>query len=129
MMSDKAQRCFDQYTENLALAAELEEILDDDRGWACVVRFYAALHLTNAYLIGKSSVRFEPKSGDHKQRKAALERCPELRETPDRYRRLKDLSESVRYDAGFGYSAAKRDFSIAWLEKIVAIVEPKVKKD
>jgi hypothetical protein len=128
MMSEPARRCFERFNENLALAVEMQERLDDDRGWCCIVRFYATLHLINAYLIDKPSVRFTPSSSDHTKRRAALDRCPELREAPDRYRRLKDLSESIRYDAGFAYTESLRDFSIAWLDKIVAIVEPKLKK-
>ena len=108
MMSKKSQLCFERYQENLALAAELEEKLGGRHGWICVVRFYAALHLISAYLIDKRNVRLDPSSSDHSQRRAALERCPELRDAPDKYRRLKDLSESV-------------------LEKIIAIVGPKLK--
>ena len=50
--SEKANRCFDQFQVYLALAAEIEQRLDDDRGWCCVIRFYAALQI-NAYLIDK----------------------------------------------------------------------------
>jgi hypothetical protein len=128
MMSEKANRCYDRYKQNVALAAEMEEQLDDDRGWSCVVRFYAALHLVNTYLIDKSNIRFDPASTEHKERKAAMERCPELRDAPQKYRHLKDLSESTRYDAGFEFTAEHRKFSKAMLDKIVAIVEPKLKK-
>src|SRR3954466_5685135 len=127
MMSEKAQRCYDQYFENLALAVELEEQLDNP-GWSCVVRFYAVLHMMNAYLIDKHNVRFDPTSSDHKERRAALERCPELRDAPDKYRRLKDLSESVRYNAWHEFTSSDRELSMAWFKKIVAIVEPKLKR-
>jgi hypothetical protein len=130
MMSKKARLCFERYLENLALAAELEEKLDGRQsGWICVVRFYAALHLVNAYLIDKRNVRLDPSSSDHSQRRAALARCPELRDAPDKYRRLKDLSESVRYDASFEFTAANQELSAAWLEKIATIVEPKLKRE
>jgi hypothetical protein len=128
MMSESARHCFERYKDNLALAQELEQNLDDERGWCCIVRFCAALHLMNAYLIDKPSIRFAPGSSDHNKRRAALERCPELRDAPDRYRRLKDLSEALRYDAEFEYTADQRDLSIVWLNKIVAIVEPKLKR-
>jgi hypothetical protein len=128
MMSDKAQRCFDQYLQNAALAVVMESQLDDDRGWSIVVRFYAALQLINAYLIDKGNLQFRPESTEHKERKAALERSPELRDAPQKYRQLKDLSESVRYHAGFQCTPNHRDSAIAWLRKIVAIVEPKLKK-
>jgi hypothetical protein len=52
--------------------------------------------LINAYLIDKGNVRFDPSSSEHQERKNALARCPELRDAPDKYRKLKDLSESVR---------------------------------
>ena len=52
---------------------------------------------------------------------------PRVADAPDKYRRLKDLSESVRYDASFEFKAANQELSVAWLEKIVAIVEPKLK--
>ena len=57
-----------------------------------------------------------------------MSRCPELRDAPEKYRHLKDLSQSVRYNADFEYSDEDRDDSIAWFEKVVAIVEPKLKK-
>jgi hypothetical protein len=128
MMSEKAQRYFDRYIQNLAVAAELDQKLADDRGWSSVVRFYAALHLINAYLVDKSNLRFDPTSSEHKERRTALERCPELRDAPDKYRRLKDFSESVRYNVGFEYTQAHNEIAMGWLDKIIAIVEPKLKK-
>ena len=68
MMSEKAKRCFERYLRNLALAVEVEK-LSDGAGWSCVVRFYAALHLINAYLIDKGSIRFDPSSSEHQERK------------------------------------------------------------
>ena len=128
MMSAKAKHCFDQYQKNFTLAIELEEKLDDDGGWSCVVRFYAALHLINAYLIDKTNLRFDPLSSEHQHRKAALERCPELRDAPHKYRLIKELSESVRYDATFPFTAEERENAARWLAKIVAVVEPKLKR-
>ena len=127
MMSEKAQRCFDQHKRYLALANEIEQKLDNDLGWACVVRFYAAVQLLNAYLIDKPNIRFDPVSSDHQKRKAVLERCPELREAPRKYRQLKDLSELVRYDAWHEFSQADYQNSLAYLAKIVAIVDPKMR--
>jgi len=128
MMSDSAQKHYARYLENVALAAAMEETVPNDHGWNCVIRFYAALHLVNAYLVDKSNVRLKPGATEHKERKAALAQCPELRDAPDRYRRLKDLSELVRYNVEFDYSEEHRDESIAWLARIVAIVDPKLKK-
>lgn len=47
---------------------------------------------------------------------------------PDKYRRLKDLSELVRYNVDFEYAVEDREAAIAWLKKIGAIVEPKLRK-
>jgi hypothetical protein len=111
-----------------ALAITMEEELVGHRGWGCVVRFYAALHLTNAYLIDKHNIHFDPDATEHKARAAAMARCPELRDAPEKYRNLKNLSELIRYDVKYEHEDAYREKSIAWLAKIVAIVEPKLKK-
>jgi hypothetical protein len=63
------------------------------------------------------------------ERKAAMDKCPELRDAPKKYRELKDLSERARYDATWEYTPARHDMAKAFLAKIVAIVEPKLKKD
>jgi hypothetical protein len=65
MMSNRAQACFEKFEENVARAARIEEKLPEDKAWSCVVRFYAAVHLMNAYLIDKSQVRFDPGSAEH----------------------------------------------------------------
>jgi hypothetical protein len=128
MMSDVAAKYHALYLANVALAMEMEEKFPTHRGWSCVVRFYAALHLTNAYLIDKPSLRFNPESTDHKERTQAMAQCPELRDAPKKYRLLKDLSEWVRYNVKYVYAAEDCDESIALLTKIVAIVEPKLKR-
>ena len=127
-MSARAQACFEKFQENVARAARIEEKLPEDKAWSCVVRFYAALHLINAYMIDKSQVRFDPASAEQAERKRAMDRCPELRDTPKRYRQLKDISESVRYDAGFKYSDEHHKDAKTNLDRIIAIVEPKIKK-
>jgi hypothetical protein len=127
MMSESAKKHYARYLENVALAADMEQHMPNDRGWSCVARFYAALHLMNAYLIDKRNVRLKPDATEHKERKAAMAQCPELRDAPDKYRRLKDLSELVRYNVDFEYAEDDREDTIAWLDKIVAIVEPKLK--
>ena len=96
--------------------------------WVCVLRFYAGLHLTNAYLIDKGNIRFDPDSTEHKERKQAMARCPELRDAPEKYRRLKDLSEDVRYKVNFAFTDQHAEFAKSLLAKIVAVVEPKLKK-
>ena len=128
MMSERARACYERFRENVALAARIEQKLPDDKAWSCVVRFYAAVHLINAYLIDKSRVRFDPASAEHTERKKAMDQCPELRDAPKRYRQLKDISESVRYDAGFRYTDEHHKNVRAHLDKIIAIVDPKIKK-
>jgi hypothetical protein len=128
MMSDQATACYEKYKHNAALAAKMERQFPDDLGWSCVVRFYATLHLINTYLIGKPSVHFDPISTEHKERRKAMEQCPELRDAPQKYRQLKDLSESVRYDAGFEYRMEDQKNSKSIFDKIVAIVDSKIKK-
>jgi hypothetical protein len=128
MMSDHAAKYHALFLKNLALTASMEEQFPASRGWNCVVRFYAALHLMNAYLIDKQSIAFDPESTEHKERTHAMAQCPELRDAPKKYRWLKGLSESVRYDVNYEYVDEDRDNAIAWLDKIVAIVEPKLKR-
>lgn len=128
MKSDGAKKHYARYLDNVSLAADMEQHLPNDRGWNCVARFYAALHLMNAYLVDKSNVRLKPGETEHKERKAAMAQCPELRDAPDKYRRLKDLSELVRYNVDFIYAPQDRENAIAWLGKIIAIVEPKLKR-
>ena len=128
MMSDQAAACYEKYKQNMALAVKMERQFPDYLGWSCVVRFYAALHLINAYLIDKSSLHFDPGSTEHKERKKAMEQCPELRDTPQKYRQLKDLSESVRYDAGFEYTKEHHKSSKSIFNRLIAIVDAKIKK-
>jgi hypothetical protein len=128
-MSDDARDCFRKYLANAAFAQKLEDQFPEEAAWSCVVRFYAALHLINAYLIDKKNVRLDPEATAHMERKAAMDKCPELRDAPKKYRELKDLSERARYDATWEYTPARHDMAKAFLAKIVAIVEPKLKKD
>jgi hypothetical protein len=128
MMSGRAKACYEKFSENVALAVRIELKLPDDKAWSCVVRFYAAVHLMNAYLIDKAQARFDPGSAEHMERKKAMDQCPELRDAPKRYRQIKDISESVRYDAGFKYTDEHHKDVQANLNRIVAIVEPKIKR-
>jgi hypothetical protein len=127
-MSEKAKGYFDRYSYNLALAAEIENLFPRASDWVCVLRFYAALHLINAYLIDKGNISFDPESTEHKERKQAMARCPELRDAPEKYRRLKDLSEDARYKVNFKFTDQGDELAKSLLAKIVAIVEPKLKK-
>lgn len=80
--------------------------------WEIVVRFYAALHLTQGYLVTKDA-RFHARH--HAERALAIRSSPELRESFSRaYHRLRNLSEQVRYDPEFepravDFAASGRD--------------------
>jgi hypothetical protein len=128
MMSDEAAKHHALYLANVILAESIDELLPVSRGWSCVIRFYAALHLMNAYLVDKRNIVFDPVATEHKERAYAMARSPELRDAPARYRQLKALSESVRYDVNYAYADEDRLAAIAWLAKTAAIVEPKLKK-
>ncbi len=128
-MSERATSFYETYLRYAALAQQLDGSLSDDtKGWACVVRFYATLHLVNAYLLLKHQLHFDPSSTVHFERAKALKKCLELRDAPEKYRHLKDLSESVRYDVGFDYGTTHDANARNLFRKIVDITEPKVKR-
>lgn len=127
-MSELARSHYDRFLHNSSLAGRIESSLPDDQNWTCVVRFYAALHLLSAFLVLKSNVSFDPTGASHDLRKKAMEKCPELRDAPKRYRQLKDLSEAVRYDPGFVYKPQHHTDAKRCLQRVVSIVEPKVRK-
>jgi hypothetical protein len=127
-MNEAAQRCYRKYEQFSNIARIFEESEFGDEGWGIVVRFYAALQLMNAYLIQKQNVNLDVDSTVHEFRKHAMKMCPELREAPAKYRVLKELSEHVRYNPEFNFEAKHRDESILLFTKIVAIVDPKIKK-
>src|SRR5262245_57387844 len=127
-MSPRAEACYAKFADNLSLAERLEQTLPDQKQWSCVVLFYATLHLLNAYLIDKKQISLAPSSTEHAERKKAMNRCPELRDAPKKYRQLKDLSESVRYDAGFKYTDAHHQQARTIVNRIIAIVESKLGK-
>ena len=128
-MSELAKRCYRRYERNVSLADELEKQLSvDDDGWSVVVRFYAALHLISSYLIDKETVSFKLSATAHEGRKKAMAKCPELRDAPGKYRALKELSEDIRYNPEFEIAAHHREQSKHLLAKIIAVVDPKIKK-
>ena len=128
MSKDEAQHYYDRFSQFARVALRIETTLPEDASWACVVRFYAALHLVSAYLSIKKRRSFDSSSAVHAERSKALRDCSELREAPARYRELKDLSESVRYDPGFTFTQKHHESAKNCLTKIVAIVEPKLKQ-
>jgi hypothetical protein len=125
-MTELAQFHYDRYHHNIALAGRLEAALPGDNNWACVIRFYAAVHLVSAYLAVKSNVRFNPNDASHADRKRMMDACPELNRIRAAYRHLKDVSESVRYDPGFVYGKSDETDTKRDLQKIADLVEPKL---
>ena len=53
-MSEKSRAHLRRFRHNVSLADRLATSLPGDRDWVCVVRFYAALHLLDAYLSTKT---------------------------------------------------------------------------
>lgn len=73
--------------------------------WEVVLRFYAGLHLLQAYFSTKNP-RFQ--AARHFDRIQAINASPELtkvRGFKTAYRMLQDVSEQVRYDPAFGVNA------------------------
>jgi len=127
-MNQAAQDHYDKFVHNRALAKRMAALMPGDGDWSCVVLFYAAVHLVTAYLVMKSNVALDPSSAVHPQRKKAMDNCPELKDSRDKYRQLKDLSESIRYDPGFDFLPQHFSHAQSWFGRIVSIVEPKVKR-
>jgi hypothetical protein len=124
-MSASAKAYYDRFIHNAALAQRIEAALPSDTNWVSVVMFYAAVHLMNAHLATKSNIFFDPQS--HRDRDQAMRACPELRDSPSEQRKLKDLSEQVRYDPGFVFQPTHLVRAKRSLGRITSIVEPKVK--
>jgi len=123
-MSDDPRLHYERFQRNAALAARLEQTFPEEIDWCCVLMFYGALHLLDAYLTTK----FLPfKIETHSDRQALVRRYPELRRFGQSYRELQQLSEQVRYDVEFNYNdghhlEVKRHFG-----KVVSVLEPWVK--
>jgi hypothetical protein len=80
---------------NAARADTYEQSFPSDPAWAIVLRFYAALHLTQAYLLTKAA-HFH--AHDHGSRWRAIRSSPELRPNfRDAYSALYSASQNVRY--------------------------------
>src|SRR6185312_13424933 len=127
--TDQSRACYERFQHNVALAKRIEASLPSDANWSCVVMFYAAVHLMNAYLCIKSNVRLNVDDTDHRLRRVEMEKCPELGISPRKYRQLKDMSEAVRYDPGYQWSDNPHLTDAKRLLRVcVDIVEPKVKK-
>lgn len=79
-------------------------VSDGVREWAIVMRFYAALHIVNSYLVTKDE-SFDVHS--HSERERLVKKYPELsweskaRPFYTAFKELKAVSEQVRYDSRF----------------------------
>lgn len=122
---DECRNHYERSKLDRALADRYQTTLGKDfPDWEIVIRFYSALHLLQAYLITKN-VRFH--ASKHSERGKALMASPELRNMRTAYRMLQDVSEQVRYDAGF--TARPEDVETARenLEQVSRILVPKLK--
>jgi len=119
-----AQAHYDKYTYLAALTRKLEAAIPDNPSWISVSIFYSILHLMTAHLLMKRNVRFNPGSDRHYDRMQAIRKCPELKYAEHPYRELQDISESVRYDPGFVYTAKHRATVTKHCDTIKSIVEP-----
>ena len=124
-MNATAKAHFDRYQQFAASALRIETVLPGEREWCCVVLFYAALHLLDAYLCTKS---FTFAIDSHVHRNLAVRQSPELRRFGTSYRELQDLSEQVRYDPGFTYKAVHHANAGANLAKVAGVLESRIKK-
>jgi hypothetical protein len=99
----------------------------DDPSWTIVFQFYAAVHLTQSYLVSKNLPRFDAKN--HQGRWEAIKGCSEL---PQRfrsnYRDLKDLSENVRYDPSFVPTSQNFTDALGQLGVVESFLKSKVER-
>jgi hypothetical protein len=75
--------------------------LAEHADWELVIRFYAGLHILQAYFCTKDP-RFQ--AARHDERIRAIDQSPELRKVAGfrvAYRMLQDMSEQVRYAPTF----------------------------
>ena len=113
---------------NADLAATYRARFQDHPDWEIVLRFYSAVHLTQAYLLTKNA-RFN--AIDHAGRWKAIQGATELtsgagaRFKPS-YKKLKEVSEQVRYDAGFAARPQELADCRANLAMVENIVKPKI---
>lgn len=95
------------------------------KSWAIVHRFYAAVHLIQAYLLTKN-VRF--RADNHIERGKAIRESTELKKNfRDAYRTLKDTSEDVRYTAGYKPSSEDYVNTASALSTVESVLTSKLK--
>jgi len=110
-------------------SATADAMSDAPNEWEIVVRFYAALHLVQAYLVDKG---LDGPPENHGQRSKAIRDNTELSQGRGRafrtvFDRLKSVSEQVRYDAGFTATTADIEKSRTDLATADAFIRPKLR--
>lgn len=90
------------------------------------MRFYSALRLLDAYLAAKG-IRAET----HSERSRLVSQNSELSEGKGQrfkvaYKRLREVSEQIRYQAAFSAAQQHLDWSRADLSLVVSFLNPKV---
>lgn len=115
------QQHLERFRHMAASARRQSESSPDDREWACVALFYAALHLLDAYLIAK-----QPGANldTHSARNRAIAVNSELRRFGNAYRMLQNISEEIRYIPTHSTSPEEWNTAQSSFAKIVAVIEP-----
>ena len=102
MGADDVREHFARWRSTAALVGAYRKALSSTfPDWELVFRFYAAVHIAQAYLLTKGE-RYE--ASNHRERWEALKACPELVRTPRflaSYKMLREISEQVRYVPAF----------------------------
>lgn len=126
-MSNDTQSHYEKFQYNDNLSTSFTTALPDNLDWCCVIKFYAALHLVQGYLVTKNLTE---ELDTHGARANEIRKYPELQRGnfPRAYRELKDVSEQVRYDPGFQFTASHDTTAERNFRKVVSVVEPLVKK-
>lgn len=123
---DESRDHYERRKFNRELAESYRARLGDDHpDWEIVIRFYAALHLVQAYLITKDP-RFH--ASKHSDRWRAIHASPELRGIRKAYRMLQDVSEQVRYEPGFSTRDTHIETARANLTRVADVVLPKLRR-
>ena len=76
----------------------------------------------------KKNVNFDPKTAVHVNRQQAIDQCPELKFAGRKFRKLKDLSEWIRYDPGFAFTPQHLADARNDLSNFESLLVGKVKK-
>jgi hypothetical protein len=124
-MASPAEQNRDRWRLNVELADGCGESMPKAADWEIVFRFYAVVHLVDGYLRTKEA-RFWPDS--HAKRAQSLKAAPELAKARAPYFDLKDMSEDVRYNAGYQPGAADFAKAKAWAKSVETVVAGKLER-